>query len=66
MKTTKITISPEMREFNEAVQEVDALLDFQFDTKSVEELIQAAIADSHIPHHVEWLKNAMAGLAVKR
>lgn len=63
---TKITISAEMREFNEAVEACDVLTDFRFDRDSVEKLLAGARADEEIPYHANWLANAIAGIAVKR
>lgn len=63
---TKITISPEMREFNEAVESCDVLTDFQFDRESAEKLLIQIKALDWPREHAKWLANAIAGIAVKR
>ncbi len=62
----KIQISPEVREFNEAVESSDVQLDFAHDTCTAAELLVALKADGHLPAHAEWLANAMAAIAIKR
>ena len=63
---TKITISPEVREFNEAVESCDSLTDYQHDQEPADRLLELVNLDGRIPVHAEWLANAMTGIAIKR
>ncbi len=63
---TKISISPAMREFNEAVESCDNVTYFKHDGESVVRLLEFVKRDGHLPHHYQWLANAMAGLAIKQ
>ncbi len=65
MRTTKIQISPAMREFNEAVEICDSLTDYKHDKESAIRLLVLVKHDPRLPAHAEWLANAMAGIAVK-
>ncbi len=66
MRTTKINISPAMREFNEAVETADALTDYKCDTYSAMELLIKLENTGGFPENTNALANAMAGIAVKR
>lgn len=55
-----------MRSFNDAVENADVLTDFQFDTESVEVLTDRLAQTKAFPLSVEWLKNAIAGISIKR
>lgn len=66
MRTTKIQISPEMREFNDAIEQADVLFDYQFDTLAASELLDRLHQAKCYPATAEWLADAMAGMAVKK
>lgn len=60
---TKINISAEMREFNEAVEAADCLTDFRYDKQSAEALLAGLRKVEAVPTHADWLANAIAGIA---
>lgn len=60
---TKITISPEIQAFNDAVETADTLTDFRFDQDSAEVLLQGLRAEKDYPYNAEALAEAMAGIA---
>ena len=63
---TKIPITPQMREFNDAVEMADALTDGAYDNQPASVLL-AALKDLKIyPHNTRHLAEAIAGIAVKR
>ena len=66
MKPIKIQITPAMREFNDAVQEADALTDGVFDHQPVSVLLDALRQLKVYPHCTRHLAEAMANLAIKR
>ena len=63
---TKIPITPQMREFNDAVQEADALTDGQFDQEPAVVLLERLHQMKIYPHSARHLAEAIAGVAVKR
>jgi len=66
MKPIKIQITPEMREFNDAVELADALTDGVFDHQPASVLLDALRQLKVYPHCARHLAEAMANLAVKR
>lgn len=66
MNSIKIQISPEVREFNDAIETADVLTDYKSDRQCAAILLEAVKDDGHLPAHAEWLANAIAGLAIKR
>ncbi len=66
MKTTKIQISPAMREFNEAVETADALTDFRFDKESAQGLLQRLSEEGCYAFNVEGLRQSIQAMAVKQ
>lgn len=66
MQPTKIIISPEVREFNEAVENADYMLDYQFDQECAETLLDRLQQAKCYPYSSRILKEAMANLAIKR
>ena len=63
---TKISITPQMREFNDAVQEADALTDGRFDQEPAVVLLERLHQMKIYPHSARHLAEAIAGIAVKR
>ena len=63
---TKITITPQMREFNDAVQQADALTDGQFDQEPAVVLLDRLHQMKIYPHSARHLAEAIAGIAVKK
>ena len=66
MKNSQIPITPQMREFNDAVQEADALTDGRFDQEPAVVLLDRLQQMKIYPHSARHLAEAMAGIAVKK
>ncbi len=66
MKPTKIQISPEVREFNEAVELADVLTDYKHDQESAIVLLDKLNKLWQFPISANWLCESIAGLAIKR
>lgn len=66
MNPIKIQITRAMREFNDAIQEADALTDGQFDQEPACVLLDRIQQMRIYPHTARALAEAMANLAIKR
>lgn len=65
-KYSKITITPQMREFNDQVENADWLLDYQFDQEPAVVLLNRLQQAKAYPNSAAMLANAIAGIAVKK
>lgn len=66
---TKIHITETMRSFNDAVELADYLTDFKFDQEPADKLLSGLLAEVDNPISsvsVEYLKNAIVGISIKR
>ncbi len=63
---TKIQITPAMREFNEAVEHADFMLDYKFDQECDCVLLDRLNQAKCYPGSARVLREAIAGLAIKR
>ena len=61
-KTTRIEITPQVREFNEQVEHCDWMLDFQFDRESADVLLNRMHQAKCYPESAYALEKAIAGL----
>jgi len=66
MKPIKIQITPEMREFNDAVELADALTDGVFDHQPASVLLDALRQLKVYPYCTRHLADAMAAISIKR
>ena len=65
MPKTKITITPEMREYNEMVEHADFLTDYQFDHEPALVLLERLQQAKAYPNSAKMLARAIVGLSVK-